>query len=82
MADISNPSVKTPATAFSATSSTARYSSQLRLLHWLMAGLVVLAYVFIEGRGWFPKGSALKTFFIQGNQLAGLCQAVLPRING
>lgn len=82
MANISNSSVKPPATALSAAPNTARYSNHLRLLHWLMAALVVLAYVFIEGRGWFPKGSALKTFFIQGHFWVGLLvlALVLPRL--
>jgi cytochrome b561 len=82
MADISNHRVKTPASTLSAAPSTARYSNHSRLLHWLMAGLVVLAYVFIEGRGWFPKGSALKTFFIQGHFWVGLLvlALVLPRL--
>lgn len=66
----------------SATPSTARYSNHARLLHWLMAALVILAYVFIDGRGWFPKGSALKTFFIQGHFWVGLLvlALVLPRL--
>ena len=36
----------------------ARYSPGLRGLHWLMAVLVALAYVFIEQRGIFERGTA------------------------
>ncbi len=63
-------------------SDAARYARSSRLLHWLMAGLVVLAYVLIDGRGWFPKGSALKTLFIQGHFWVGLLvlALVLPRL--
>lgn len=82
MTDTINPSVKAPAKSTYTAISSARYSGHSRLLHWLMAGLVVLAYVFIEGRGWFPKGSALKTFFIQGHFWVGLLvlALVLPRL--
>jgi cytochrome b561 len=60
----------------------ARYSRASRWLHWLMAGLVILAYVLITTRGWFPKGSALKTLFIQGHFWVGLVvlALVLPRV--
>jgi cytochrome b561 len=59
-----------------------RYSRKSRLLHWSMAALVALAYLLIEGRGWFPKGSALRTCFIQGHFWVGLVvlALVLPRV--
>ena len=60
----------------------ARYGRASRRLHWLMAGLVILAYLLIDGRGWFPKGSLLKTLFIQGHFWVGLLvlALVLPRV--
>jgi cytochrome b561 len=36
---------------------TTRYASSQRFLHWLIAGLVVLALLSIELKGWLPKGS-------------------------
>jgi cytochrome b561 len=59
-----------------------RYSRTSRGLHWLMAGLVMLAYLLIDGRGWFPKGSVLKTLFVQGHFWVGLVvlALVLPRV--
>ncbi|GLK88491.1 cytochrome b [Pseudomonas turukhanskensis] len=65
-----------------ATPAAPRYSPSARRLHWLMAGLVILAYVLITTRGWFPKGSALKTLFVQGHFWVGLVvlALVLPRV--
>lgn len=62
--------------------STPRYYSASRHLHWLMAALVGLAYLLIEGRGWFSKGSTLKTLFVQGHFWVGLLvlALVLPRL--
>jgi len=60
----------------------ARYARTSRWLHWLMAGLVILAYLLIDGRGWFPKGSTLRTLFVQGHFWIGLLvlALVLPRL--
>ncbi len=60
----------------------ARYARSSRWLHWLMAGLVILAYLLIDGRGWFPKGSTLRTLFVQGHFWTGLLvlALVLPRL--
>jgi cytochrome b561 len=35
----------------------ARYTASLRRLHWLMAVLIALAYLYIEQRGLFERGS-------------------------
>ncbi len=60
----------------------ATYSAASRHLHWLMAALVILAYLLINGRGWFEKGSALRTLFVQGHFWVGLLvlALVLPRL--
>ncbi len=50
----------------------ARYSPILRRLHWLMALLVVLAYVLIEQRGWFARGSSGRAAMMQGHYWAGI----------
>lgn len=41
--------------------STIRYAPWLRRLHWLIALLIVCALVLIEIRGWFPRGSAMRS---------------------
>ena len=50
----------------------ARYSTGLRWLHWGMALLVLLAYVLIEQRGLFPRGSAERAAMVQGHFWMGL----------
>jgi len=50
----------------------ARYSPGLRRLHWLMALLVAAAYVFIEQRGIFPRGSADRTGMLQSHFWMGI----------
>ncbi len=59
-----------------------RYSATSRRLHWLMAALVVLAYVLINSRGWFEKGSALRLSVVQGHFWVGIAvfALVLPRL--
>lgn len=49
-----------------------RYSPALRRLHWLMALLVGLAYLLIEQRGLFPRGSAPRAAMVQGHYWMGL----------
>lgn len=49
-----------------------RYVGSLRLIHWLMAVLVLLAYVLIEQRGWFPRGSGGRRMMMQGHFWVGL----------
>ena len=50
----------------------ARYSLGLRRLHWLMAVLVALAYVFIEQRGIFERGTAERAAMVQAHFWVGL----------
>jgi cytochrome b561 len=49
-----------------------RYSAGLRRIHWLTAVLVAAAYLMIEQRGVFPRGSSGRTFMMQGHFWAGL----------
>ncbi|MGY4532083.1 cytochrome b561 [Pseudomonas sp. TE3786] len=82
MADLIRSTVTAPTPHNARHAVFARYGRTSRYLHWLMAGLVILAYLLIEGRGWFPKGSALKTLFVQGHFWVGLVvlALVLPRL--
>lgn len=50
----------------------ARYTPSLRRLHWLMALLVLAAYLLIEQRGLFPRGTAERAAMVQGHFWAGL----------
>ena len=49
-----------------------RYTPALRRLHWLMAVLVALAYLLIEQRGLFPRGSAGRIAMMQGHFWVGI----------
>ncbi|MDE2408020.1 MAG: cytochrome b [Xanthomonadaceae bacterium] len=49
-----------------------RYTPTLRLLHWLMAVLIVLAYILIEQRGIFPRGSDGRFAMMQGHFWVGI----------
>ena len=55
----------------------ARYTPGLRRLHWLMALLVAAAYVFIEQRGLFPRGSGGRTGMLQAHFWMGIAVLVL-----
>ncbi len=59
-----------------------RYSATSRRLHWLMAVLVVLAYILINSRSWFEKGSDPRLFVVQGHFWFGIAvfALVLPRL--
>ena len=54
-----------------------RYAPTLRRLHWLMALLVLAAYLLIEQRGLFPRGSAARTAMVQGHFWSGISIFVL-----
>ena len=56
---------------------TARYAPVLRGLHWLMAVLLLAAYLLIEQRGLFPRGSGGRAAMMQGHYWAGLSILVL-----
>jgi cytochrome b561 len=49
-----------------------RYGAGLRRIHWLTAVLVAAAYLLIEQRGFFPRGSNGRTWMMQGHFWAGL----------
>lgn len=53
-------------------SSIARYPARLRHLHWLIAVLIALAYVFIEQRGLFERGTPARMLMMQSHFWAGL----------
>lgn len=55
-----------------ATLAPARYTPSLRRLHWLMAVLVALAYLLIEQRGLFERGTAERAAMMQGHFWTGL----------
>ena len=59
-----------------------RYGAISRRLHWLMAALVVLAYVLITSRSWFERGSGPRLFVVQGHFWVGIAvfALVLPRL--
>ena len=54
-----------------------RYAPVLRRLHWLMALLILAAYLLIEQRGLFPRGSAERAAMVQGHFWAGISVFVL-----
>lgn len=54
-----------------------RYAPALRRLHWLMALLVAAAYLLIEQRGLFPRGSAPRAAMVQGHYWMGLAILLL-----
>jgi cytochrome b561 len=49
-----------------------RYSAGLRRIHWLSAVLVAVAYLLIEQRDLFPRGSGGRAAMMQGHFWAGL----------
>ena len=55
----------------------ARYDSLARALHWLMAGLIVLAWAVIELKGLFPRESGGRAFVTSLHVQLGLVVAVL-----
>lgn len=58
-------------------SETARYPLALRRLHWLIALLVALAYLFIEQRGLFERGTAARVAMVQSHFWVGLSVLLL-----
>ncbi|MCD4864864.1 cytochrome b [Pseudomonas sp. PLB05] len=59
-----------------------RYARSARLLHWLMALLVLLAYVLITNRGQFERGSLERQWVVLSHFWVGLLvlALVLPRL--
>lgn len=58
-----------------------RAALPLRALHWLMAGLVILALVCIYSKGWFDKGTPIRSLLSATHIFAGLTVGwlLLPR---
>lgn len=54
-----------------------RYAPVLRRLHWLMALLILAAYLLIEQRGLFPRGSGGRVAMMQGHFWVGIAVFVL-----
>jgi cytochrome b561 len=50
----------------------ARYASSLRLLHWLMAFMILLGYLAIEQRGLFERGSPGRFAMMQSHFWLGI----------
>lgn len=55
----------------------ARYPPGLRRLHWLMAVLVALGYLFIEQRGLFERGTAARAAMAQSHFWIGIAVLLL-----
>lgn len=55
----------------------ARYAPGLRRLHWLMAVLIVAAYLLMEQRGLFARGTPGRAAMMQGHYWVGLAVFVL-----
>lgn len=58
-------------------SDSARYSPGQRRLHWLIAVLVALAYLFIEQRGLFERGTAARAAMVQSHFWIGITVLLL-----
>ena len=55
----------------------ARYAPGLRRLHWLMAVLIALAYILIEQRGLFERGTAARAAMVQSHFWVGIAVLLL-----
>ena len=55
----------------------ARYAPGLRRLHWLMAVLIALAYLSIEQRGLFERGTAARAAMVQSHFWVGIAVLLL-----
>lgn len=58
-------------------STPARYSPALRRLHWLMAVLIAAAYLLIEQRGLFERGTAARAAMVQSHFWVGIAVLML-----
>ncbi len=59
-----------------------RYSAGQRSFHWLIFAFVLLAYVFINIKGWLPRGDAARVGMLEAHFAAGLAVLLLivPRL--
>lgn len=58
-------------------SNTERYSYRARWFHWVMAALIVLAYILILSRSQFAKGTDLRTFVVQSHFWVGIVVLIM-----
>lgn len=60
----------------------ARFSLGQRSLHWLVFLCVLLAYVFVNIKGWLPHGDSTRAQMMEGHFAAGLAVLLLigPRL--
>jgi cytochrome b561 len=65
-----DPTVSTPST-------TERYNYKARWFHWVMAGLIVLAYILILSRSQFAKGTDLRTLVVQTHFWVGIVVLIM-----
>jgi cytochrome b561 len=56
---------------------TPRFSAKARWFHWVMAGLIVLAYILVLSRSQFAKGSDPRIFVIQTHYWVGILVLVM-----
>lgn len=56
---------------------TERYSYRARWFHWVMAALIVLAYVLILSRSQFAKGTDLRTLVVQSHFWVGIVVLIM-----
>lgn len=52
--------------------SSQRYTTKARWFHWVMAGLIVLAYTLILSRTQFERGSDIRTLVVQSHFWVGI----------
>lgn len=59
-----------------------RYRPSQRWIHWLVAGLVAAAYALAEFRGWFPRGTPIRSAMMPLHFWAGIgvLLLLLPRL--
>ncbi|MEQ7921405.1 cytochrome b [Xanthomonas sp. WHRI 1810A] len=58
-------------------SSAERYSYKARWLHWVMAALIVLAYLLILSRSQFGRGTDVRTLVVQSHFWVGIVVLIL-----
>jgi cytochrome b561 len=63
-------------------SSNERYAFGLRAIHWAVVGLVAAAYALAEFRGWFPRGTPIRSAMMPLHFWAGIgvLLLLLPRV--
>jgi cytochrome b561 len=57
--------------------STTRYAKKIRIVHWLMAFMILFSYLAIEQRGLFERGSTARFAMVQTHFWIGICIFIL-----